>query len=134
MFDKVDKDDINPFEESVAICLDEQDKLLWWYRNIAHVDYYVQGWKQHKIYPDFIAAKKNKKDSLDYSKVYVLETKGLHLKNDDTHYKQSIFEICNKEAKQKPWDELELEFSQKEFEFQVVFDDEWKQKVNELFV
>ncbi|MEP7169878.1 MAG: restriction endonuclease subunit R, partial [Bacteroidota bacterium] len=133
LFDKVDKDDINPFEESVAICMDEQDKLLWWYRNIARADYYVQGWKQHKIYPDFIAAKTHKEDKTDYSKVFVIETKGLHLKNEDTAYKKSIFDICNKEAKQKPWEELELEFSQKEIEFQVVFDDVWKKRVNEMF-
>ncbi len=133
LFDKVDKDNMNRLEESVAICLDEQDKLLWWYRNIARVDYFVQGWKQHRIYPDFITAKQNPKDKHDYSKVYVLETKGVHLKNEDTAYKKSIFEICNKEAKQKPWDELELEFSQHEIEFQVVFDDEWKKKVNEIF-
>ena len=133
LFDKADKDDLNPFEESVAICLDEQDKLLWWYRNIARVDYYVQGWKQHRIYPDFITAKKDAKDKTDYSKVFVLETKGVHLKNEDTAYKKSIFDICNEQANQKPWDELELEFAQKEFEFQVVFDDEWKKKVNEIF-
>ena len=133
LFEKVDKDNMNTLEESVAICLDEQDKLLWWYRNMARADYYVQGWKQHKIYPDFIATKKDEKKSSDYSKVYVLETKGVHLKNEDTAYKKSIFDICNEQAKQKPWEELELEFSQKEFEFQVVFDDEWKKRLNEIF-
>ena len=134
LFDKTDKDNMNEFEESVAICMDEQDKLLWWYRNIARADYYVQGWKQHKIYPDFIAAKEDKKNKTDYSKVYVLETKGVHLKNEDTAYKKSIFEICNEHANKKPWGELELEFSQKEFEFQVVFDDVWRKRVNELFI
>lgn len=133
LFDKVDRDNINSLEESVAICLDEQEKLLWWYRNISRVDYYVRGWKQNKIYPDFIFTMKNENDPSDYSKVFVLETKGIHLKNEDTKYKQSIFEICNQFAKQKPWNELELEFSEREFEFQVVFDRDWQREVNEIF-
>jgi len=133
LFEKVDKDDMNTLEESVAVCLDEQDKLLWWYRNIVHAGYYVQGWQKNRIYPDFVTAEQDAADPTDYSKVMVLETKGLHLKNEDTKYKQSIFEICNEFGKQTPWIELELEFSHKEVEFQVVFEDEWKQRVLEEF-
>jgi type III restriction enzyme len=65
--------------------------------------------------------------------VVVLETKGVHLKNEVTKYKQDIFAICNEFGKQTPWKELESEFPHKEVEFQVVFDDEWKQKVLEEF-
>lgn len=73
------------------------------------------------------------KDKTDYSKVVVLETKGVHLKNEDTAYKQSIFELCNEFGKHTPWKELESEFPHKEIEFQIAFDDEWKQKVLEEF-
>lgn len=133
LFEKVDKDDMNDLEEQVAVCLDEQEQLLWWYRNIVHADYYVQGWKSNRIWPDFITAKADPNDPTDYSKVVVLETKGVHLKNEDTKYKQDIFDICNEFGKQMPWKELESAFPHKEVEFQVVFDDEWKQKVLEEF-
>jgi type III restriction enzyme len=133
LFEKVDKDDMNTLEESVALCLDEQDKLLWWYRNTVPSGYFVQGWQRNKVYADFVTAKKKADDPTDYGSVMVLETKGLHLKNEDTKYKQSIFEICNTFGKQTPWGELELEFSQKEVEFQVIFEDEWKQRVLEEF-
>jgi type III restriction enzyme len=133
LFEKTDTDDMNEFEQAVAICLDEQDKLLFWYRNMTHSGYSVQGWKKNRAYPDFIMAKKTEEDPTDYSKVVVIETKGNHLDNPDTRYKQSIFEICNEFGKQTPWGELELEFSHKEVEFQVVFEDEWKQRVLEEF-
>ncbi|MBP6575223.1 MAG: hypothetical protein KA230_12290, partial [Flavobacteriales bacterium] len=133
LFEKVDKDDMNTLEESVALCLDEQDKLLWWYRNTVPSGYFVQGWQKNKVYADFVTAKTKADDPTDYGSVMVLETKGLHLKNEDTKYKQSIFEICNTFGKQTPWGELELEFSQKEVEFQVIFEDEWKQRVLEEF-
>lgn len=134
LFDKVDKDGLNGLEEAVALCLDEQDKLLWWYRNYARVDYHIQGHRREKIYPDFIAAKKDEGDGTDYSKVFVLETKGLHLKNEDTAYKKNIFDLCNRLAQQTDWKEIESEFSQKQVEFQVVFEDEWKKKVMEDFM
>src|SRR5690606_23909971 len=56
LYDQVPEEDINGLERSVAIYLDEQEKLLWWYRNMSRQDYHIQGWKRNKIYPDFIAA------------------------------------------------------------------------------
>jgi type III restriction enzyme len=65
--------------------------------------------------------------------VYVVESKGVHLKNEDTDYKRSIFELCNKLGEKKDWRELELEFAKKKFEFQVIFGDEWQNKINKIF-
>jgi len=131
LFDYVPEENINDLEKSVAIYLDEQEKLLWWYRNMSRQDYHIQGWKRHKIYPDFIAADK-KKDKDDYETVYVLETKGIHLKNEDTKYKQDVFKLCNELGAKKPWKELFNEFPDHDFEFQVVFEDEWQNKINQL--
>ncbi|HCE43962.1 MAG TPA: restriction endonuclease subunit R [Lentisphaeria bacterium] len=131
LFDYVAEENINGLEKSVAIYLDEQEKLLWWYRNMSRQDYHIQGWKRHKIYPDFIAADK-KKDNDDYETVYVLETKGIHLKNEDTQYKQDVFKLCNELGAKKPWKELFDEFPDHDFEFQVVFEDEWQNKINKL--
>ena len=80
LFDYVPEEDLNDTEKTVAIYLDEQEQLLWWYRNRVRKDFHIQGWQRNKIYPDFIAAKKSKSKKDDYDKVYVLETKGVHLK------------------------------------------------------
>lgn len=133
LFDFVPDEEFNEMEKSVAIYLDEQEKLLWWYRNLSRQDYYVQGWKKHKIYPDFIFADTDEKKQDDYNKIYIVETKGLHLKNEDTDYKKNIFDFCNKLGLQKDWRELNLEFAEKKIEFQVIFEDEWKVKINEIF-
>lgn len=57
LFEEVPEEGINDVEKSVAICLDEQQKLLWWYRNLSRQDYFVQGWKKNRIYPDFVFGK-----------------------------------------------------------------------------
>lgn len=134
LFEFAAEDEFNSMEKAIALYLDEQEKLLWWYRNLVGNDYYsIQGWKKQRVYPDFVFTNGCKKNSKDYSKVYVVESKGVHLKNEDTDYKRSIFELCNKLGEKKDWRELELEFSKKKFEFQVIFGDEWQNKVNKLF-
>ena len=48
--------------------LDNQAKILWWFRNKASKGkgwYSIQGWKEHKIRPDFVAAKKKGKDGFE---------------------------------------------------------------------
>ncbi len=120
----------NEMEKSVALFIDEQEKLLWWYRNISRVDYGIQGWKKHKIYPDFIFSEIDAKNQNNYSKVFVVETKGLHLKNEDTDYKRSVLELCNKLGKEKDWGELKLEFEKQKFEFQVISEEEWRARIN----
>ncbi len=134
LFDYVPEEPFNELEKSVALYLDRQEKLLWWYRNISKQDYHIQGWKKNKIYPDFIASEMNTEDKTDYGNIYVLETKGMHLKNEDTKYKQDVFELCSKLGTKKAWKELDLDFLDKKIQFQVVFEEEWKSKINELFV
>ncbi len=133
LFDFVPEDEFNELEKSVALYLDEQEKLLWWYRNLSKQDYYVQGWKKYKIYPDFIFSDINEQKHDSYNKVCVIETKGLHLKNEDTDYKKNVFDFCNKLGQQKDWQELNLEFGTNRIEFQVIFEEEWKAKINEIF-
>jgi len=139
LFEYVPEENINELEKSVAIYLDEQEKLLWWYRNMSRQDYHIQGWKKNKIYPDFVAAaispsllKKGARDKADYDTVFVLETKGIHLKNEDTKYKQDVFTLCNELGSKKAWKELFDEFPDHDFEFQVVFEDEWQNKINAM--
>ncbi|MBD2085145.1 DEAD/DEAH box helicase family protein [Coleofasciculus sp. FACHB-542] len=133
LFDYVPEEELNETEKAVGIYLDEQEKLLWWYRNISRRNYYIQGWKKHRIYPDFLFTEVDSNNDEDCSTVYVLETKGLHLKNEDTQYKQNIFDICNELGKQIRWSDLKQEFFASRIEFQVIFENEWKRKINEIF-
>jgi type III restriction enzyme len=131
LFDYVPDENFNELERSVAIYLDEQERLLWWYRNMSRQDYHIQGWKRSKIYPDFVSADAQEEKE-DYGTVLILETKGIHLKNEDTKYKQDVFALCNELGAKKAWTELFSEFPDHNFEFQVVFGDEWENKINEL--
>ena len=133
LFDYVPEENINELERAVAIYLDQQENLLWWYRNMSKQDYHIQAWKKNKIYPDFIASDVNQENESNYGNVFVLETKGLHLKNEDTKYKQDVFALCNEMGAKKTWKELDLDFPDNKVEFQVVFEDEWKNRINKIF-
>lgn len=133
LFEEVPEEGMNQMEQSVAICLDEQQKLLWWYRNLARQDYFIQGWKKNKIYPDFIFTDTSPGNANGYDAVYVIETKGLHLKgSEDTTYKTSVFDFCNSLGKQRDWRELNMEFKNRKIEFQVIYEHEWRNRINKI--
>ena len=80
----------NEFEKKFAYYLDERRALQWWHRIAARQrdEYYVQGWKQGRIYPDFVAMTREV-DSV--TRVLIFETKGEHLGgNLDTEYKKKV--------------------------------------------
>jgi type III restriction enzyme len=88
------------------------------------------GLEKNKIFPDFIAANKSNQ-SAEYDTVYVLETKGIHLKsNEDTLYKKNVMALCTELGTRKAWKELFDEFPDHDFEFQVVNEEEWQRKIN----
>ena len=62
----------------------------------------------------------------------MLETKGLHLKNEDTGYKQSVFALCNQHAKRKKWNELVPAMQGKDITYEIVFQEEWERRLQEL--
>ena len=82
----------NELEKRFACYLDEQKALRWWHRVAARQkgEYYLQGWKQGRIYPDFVALATG---SLDEKRVLVFDTKGEHLGGSaDTEYKRKVLE------------------------------------------
>ena len=82
--------DLNNYEKACAAYLDTQAALRWWHRNVAKTQYGLQGWKRHKVYPDFVFAYTTQDGE---ARTVVLETKGLQLKDsDDTAYKQALLE------------------------------------------
>ena len=49
-----------------------------------------------------------------------------------TSCKQSVFAICNKHAKKKTWNQLVPAMREKEIRYEVVLQDEWQKRLNEL--
>ncbi len=79
-------------ERNFARYLDEQKALQWWHRVAVRQggEYYLRGWKQERIWPDFVALG-GEKNGVPH--VLVFETKGEHLRdNPDTDYKQRVLE------------------------------------------
>lgn len=132
LFDYVPEDELNETEKAVAWYLEDQDRLFFWYRNIPRRDYAIQGWRKQKIYPDFIFTEADSQKGTEHERVFIAETKGLHLKNEDTDYKKAVFDICNAMVAEKKWEELKLAFKNKSIRFEVIFEDEWKRKLNSL--
>ena len=80
----------NEFEKKFAYYLDELRALQWWHRIAARQRgaYYVQGWKQQRIYPDFVAMTNELNGK---TRVLIFDTKGEHLTgNLDTKYKEKV--------------------------------------------
>ncbi len=76
-------------ERKFARYLDEQRALQWWHRIAARQggEYYLKGWKQNRIWPDFVAIGDDK-DGRRH--LLVFETKGAHLDGSDTDYKKQV--------------------------------------------
>lgn len=96
LFTDVEVTSMNSLEKSVADILENQQKLLWWFRNKVGKDWYsIQGWHKHKIRPDFVVAKKKDDESVDI--IYIIESKGEHLANNpDTVYKKKVMDTMTK--------------------------------------
>ena len=135
LFDRTNEDELNGLENKVATYLDRQERLFFWYRNRARRDYYVQGWKPRRIYADFIVTlMPDEPDAEDeYHRVFVLETKGVHLKgSEDTAYKRSVFDLCSRHARKTDWSEFVPAMRNKVVRFEVVDEEEWQQRLNAM--
>ena len=136
LFDRIAAgEEMNELEHRVATFLDQQERLFFWYRNRARTDYYVQGWKRGRIYADFIfTLKPDAPDAADaYHRVFVIETKGLHLQEAaDTAYKRSVFDLCSRHATRRDWAEFVPAMRGKSMRFEVVDEAEWQRRLTEL--
>ncbi len=83
----------------------------------------MQGWKRDKIYPDFLIYDEN-------DKYYFCETKGNHLENKDSEYKSKVFEHLTTHAN-KAIGEFKLLTNEKEISFDLIYEDEWKERLIE---
>jgi type III restriction enzyme len=130
LFDQLPDEQFNGLERSVALCLDKQKELLYWHRNLVGPGHYhIPGW-EGKAYPDFLGAKKSSSNEVDFDHVFVLEIKGKHLLgNEDTLYKQKLFDLCNLEE----WQTLGEGFAGKKFTFRIVPEENYEQLIKEDF-
>lgn len=87
LFEKVVARELNGFECDVALYADGSADVSWWWRLVQRRDWGLQGWRRHKVYPDFLI-------HLDGGggRLLVLETKGKQLDNQDTQFKRELFE------------------------------------------
>ena len=133
LFQKMDEAELNSLETKVATCLDKQARLFFWYRNRSRQDYFVQAWKPRRIYADFVLALKPDDPNDEFHQVFVMETKGLHLKqSEDTKYKRSVFDICTKRAQKTDWAKFVPAMRRKALRFEIVDEGEWERKLNEM--
>ena len=94
LYEKVYRAQLNPLEQQAAIYLDGKDPLKWWHRVAvsAKNDYYLQGWKKSKVFPDFLCWMELDSDD-GAARLLALETKGKHLDGSDTAWKERLFDI-----------------------------------------
>jgi type III restriction enzyme len=91
LFERLYKRNLNGFEEDVALKLDGSDAIRWWHRIAARGEWGLQGWRKHKVYPDFLVCLKSDDTG---RRLLVLETKGDYLSgHHDTEFKRRLFEI-----------------------------------------
>ncbi|WP_445737588.1 DEAD/DEAH box helicase [Mariniflexile sp.] len=112
LYDDVEVSSLNTLEKRVVDILEKQETTLFWFRNrVAKNWYAIQGWRENKIRPDFVVAKKKGIDELEI--IYLVESKGEHLLgNNDTTYKNSVFQKMTEQHKEGNLNtyQIELEF------------------------
>jgi len=94
--DAIKQGELNGFERDVAVYLDGSDAIAWWWRLTSRGAWGLQGWRRHKVYPDFLMRR-----SGDGMRLLVVETKGKQLDNADTAFKQDLMTALG-QAYEKP--------------------------------
>jgi type III restriction enzyme len=120
LFDFVSEDQQNTYERAIALCLDRDENVLWWYRNLVGEESFgIQGYRRNRLRPDFVAH--SKIDNSPHHLVWVVEGKGKQLKgSEDTEYKRNIANLFSEVGKQVSWQQLGGEFKDHRFCFHIL--------------
>ena len=145
LYEKYDWEKLNIFEDKIKTHLfNHEKKLLWWYRNPERdlknqTNFSIQGYRKQKIRPDFVASKIDETNK-SLQMVYVIESKGRMLQgNDDTNYKEYMFDILSKQAKAGKIiliddNPLKLDLGiNKSVEAHFIYQDQESKTINKLF-
>lgn len=121
LFDYIPQESTNGYERDVALYLDNHPEVLWWYRNIVgRESFTIQGYRRHRIYPDFVV-QQGHDENKPLASVLVIESKGEHLKgSEDTEYKRNVAKVFSDLGKEVPWQDLGAGFDKHRFRFQVL--------------
>lgn len=130
LFEQVWSCQFNGLEKDVALYLDDVQAIRWWHRIAAQTDWHLDGWKRKRVFPDFLISLEETKGKP--SRLVVIETKGLFLKNDDTDYKRRLFETLERHsANGVPVGELDLDDRPGPMHFRLIFEGDWRSKVDD---
>ena len=89
LFEPVYEGEFNTLEKDFALYIDKQSAIKWWHRIAVKQDYFLQGWRRHRVYPDFLVCLHQQDDNPQ--RFIIFETKGQQLAgNSDTDYKQNL--------------------------------------------
>jgi type III restriction enzyme len=137
LFDFIERESQNNYERAIALCLDRDADVLWWYRNrVGEDNFTVQGYRRQRIYPDFVVQRRT--NGIPRHFVMVLESKGEQLEgNPDTRYKRKVANYFNEVGRCVTWQKLGEEFKDHQFCFQVLDEAqpegrEWKDILDDL--
>jgi type III restriction enzyme len=137
LFDFEAVEEYNEYEKDVALFLDTNPNVLWWYRNLVGEQHFqILGWKPPPLYPDFII--QMGEEERPRPLVWVLESKGRQLRgNTDTEYKREVARLFEEVGKQVSWQQLGEGFADHCFRFQVLdqgdsADWDWKDSLERL--
>ena len=126
LFEPLFESGFNGLEKDFALYLEKSNAIYWWHRIAARQDYYLQGWRRQRVYPDFVACRKND------GKLLILETKGIHLKgSDDTSYKKKLL-VTLEEAYATASEKGHIKIGEPPATFSMMFEEKWKGQVSEL--
>jgi type III restriction enzyme len=127
LFERIKHGELNGFEKEVALYLDGSNAIAWWWRLTSRGAWGLQGWRRHKIYPDFLM-----RLSGDGRRIVVLETKGKQLDNDDTAFKRDLMATLADAYKRPSPGEVELfDESPDEMRFRMLMQDaNWRPELN----
>ena len=133
LYEELEREELNKLERGVADILENQERLLWWFRNRAKRNWYaIQGWRQQKVYPDFVAARRADNGKVEI--VYVIESKGEHLVgNEDTTYKNDLLESMNNQQVKIVRQDNLIRDIQDKFGFYLIEGDGHEGKINKFF-
>ena len=129
LFEQIWSKHFNSLEKDVALYIDDVKAVRWWHRIAVQADWYLDGWKKKKVFPDFLVALEETKGKP--SKLVVVETKGAHLKNEDTDYKRKLFETLERHSEGGvPVGEFLLSDAPVPMRFRLVLEGDWKSQVD----
>ena len=113
-------------EKNAAIYLDKSNAIYWWHRIAARQAYSLQGWRRHKVYPDFLAYRR------DNEKLFIIELKGDQFRgNPDTTYKKNLLKKLEKTYKSS-YDRGEMRMNSPSAVLRMMFEDSWEQDLGAL--